>query len=226
MRFSPRISTFAFLFAVLIAAIRCGGGSMGAQKTSTSQQKVPAITFNAQPGTVASGASTVLSWTASDTTSVSVSGVGTFPATGSPKVTPTATTTYTATAAGPGGKTQSSTVVSVTTSGPQPTVVLSAQPSTIAPGASSVLSWTTTNATSVSIAGVGTFGATGSTNVTPASTTTYTATATGPGGTAVSNTVVTVTAAQNPPTISLSAQPNTIPAGGPAILSWTTTNAT
>jgi hypothetical protein len=226
MRFSPRISAFAFLFAVLIAAIGCGGGSMGAQKTSTSQQKAPAITFAAQPGTVASGASTVLSWTASDATSVSVSGVGTFPATGSAKVTPTATTTYTATAAGPGGTTKSSTVVSVTTSGPQPTVALSAQPSTISLGASAVLSWTATNATSVSIAGVGTFGAAGSTKVTPTSTTTYTATAMGPGGTATSNTMVTVTAAQNPPTISLSAQPNTIPAGGTAVLSWTTTNAT
>jgi hypothetical protein len=227
MRFSLRISAFSFLFAVLLAAIGCGGGSVSAQKASTSQQKAPIITFSAQPGTVASGASTVLSWTASNASSVSVSGVGTFPATSSVKVTPTATTTYTATAAGPGGSTLSSTVVSVTTTGQAPTVALSAQPSTIVSGTSAVLSWTTTNATSVSIAGVGTFGATGSTNVTPTSTTTYTATATGPGGTAGSNATVTVTPVQTPPpTISLSAQPNTIPSGGTSILSWTTTNAT
>src|ERR1700680_3960462 len=182
MRFSPRISALVFLFTVLIAAIGCGGGSMA---MSTSLQ--PSITLAAQPSTVSSGSSTVLTWNASNASSVSVSGLGTFPATGSVKVTPTATTTYTATATGPGGTTQSSTVVSVTTSGPPPTVVLSAQPSIIAPGASAVLSWTTTNTTSVSIAGVGTFGATGSTMVTPASTTTYPATATGPGGTAVSN---------------------------------------
>jgi hypothetical protein len=221
MRFFLRISAPVFLFTIFIATIGCGGGSPATQKSSTQ----PAITLAAQPNTVARGTSTVLSWKTSNTTSVSISGLGTFPATGSVQVTPTATTTYTATATGPGGTTQSSTVVSVTASGPQPTVVLSAQPSTIAPGASAVLSWTTTNTTSVSIAGVGTFGATGSTTVTPTSTTTYTATAAGPGGTAVSNTTVTVSS-NPPPTISISAQPSTIPSGGTAVLSWTTTNAT
>src|SRR5579864_8101065 len=153
MRFSLRISAFVFLFTILIAAIGCGGGSM-AQKNSASQ--APTITLKAQPGTVTSGASTVLSWTASNANSVSISGLGTFPVSGSVKVTPTATTTYTATATGPGGATASSTVVSVTTSGPKPTVSFSAQPSEIAPGASAALSWTANNTTSVSIVGVGT----------------------------------------------------------------------
>jgi len=200
---------------------------MGTQKNPTSQQKAPTITFAAQPVTVAAGASTMLSWTTSNASSVSVSGLGTFPATGSAKVTPATTTTYTATAAGPGGTTQSKTVVNVTGSGQQPTISFNAQPSSIAAGASALLSWTTTNATAVSIAGVGTFGATGSTNVSPTSTSTYTATATGPGGTAVSNTTVTVTSGQNtPPTISFNAQPNNITSGATATLSWTTTNAT
>jgi phosphatidylinositol-3-phosphatase len=221
MRFSLRILALAFLFTVLIAAIGCGGASMAAGNNST----LPAITFSAQPGTVASGGSTVLSWSTSNASSVSIGGVGTFPASGSVKVTPTATTTYTATATGTGGKTASSTVVKVTTSGPAPTIVLSAQPSNIAVGASAVLSWTTTNATSVSIAGVGTFGASGSVTVTPSSTATYTAIATGPGGTAKSS--ATVTVSQNPPpTISFSAQPNNITSGGTAVLSWTTTLAT
>src|SRR5579864_170623 len=224
MRFVLRISAFGFLFSLLMAAIGCGGGSMGTQNNPASQQKAPTIAFSAQPGTVASGASTVLSWTTSNATSVSVSGLGTFPASGSTKVTPTTTTTYTATAAGPGGTTKSSTVVSVATSGQTPTITFSAQPSSVAPGASAVLSWSTSNATSVSIAGVGTFGASGSTNVTPASTTAYAATATGPGGTALANTTVAVTS--NPPTILFSAQPNAIPKGGTAVLSWTTTNAT
>jgi len=198
---------------------------MAAGNNSQSQQKAPAITFSAQPGTVASGASAVLSWSTSNASSVSISGVGTFPASGSVKVTPTVTTTYTATATGTGGKTASSTVVTVTTSGQAPTIALSAQPSNIAVGTSAVLSWTTNNATSVSIAGVGMFGANGSVKVTPSSTATYTATATGPGGTAKSSTTVTVS--QNPPpTISFSAQPNSITSGGTAVLSWTTTLAT
>jgi len=221
MRFFARMSALVFLLSVLIASIGCGGGSMAAQNSS----QAPTITLNASPGTVTSGTSTMLSWNAKNASSVNISGLGSFPASGSVKVTPTATTTYTATAAGPGGTTTSSTVVSVTTSGPKPTVTLSAQPSSIAPGSSAVLSWTTTNTTLVSIAGVGTFGATGSANVTPSATSTYTATATGPGGTAASSTTVTVS--QNPPpTISFNAKPNTIANGGTSVLSWTTTNAT
>ncbi len=195
--------------------------------TQSASQQAPAITLNASPGTVTSGTSTTLSWNAKNASSVSISGVGSFPATGSTKVTPTATTKYTATASGPGGTTSSSTVVSVTTSGQTPTVTFGAQPSSIAAGSSAVLNWTTTNATSVSIAGVGTFGPTGSTNVSPSATATYTATASGPGGTAASSTTVTVTGVQNaPPTISFSAQPSTITIGATSVLSWTTTNAT
>jgi hypothetical protein len=219
MRFALRISVLFFLVIVLIAAIGCGGGSMA---TSSLQ---PAITLAAQPSTVLSGASTMLSWNASNTSSVNISGVGTFAASGSVKVTPTATTTYTATATGAAGKSAASTLVSVTTSGSAPTITFSAQPSTIAPGAAAVLSWTTTKTTSVSIAGVGTFGATGSTQVTPTATTTYTATATGTGGTAGSTTTVTVSSQNSPPTISFNAQPNNINSGGTALLSWTTTNA-
>jgi hypothetical protein len=227
MRSVLRIPAFIFLFAIFLPTIGCGGGSIGTQKNSNGQQ-VPAITFKAQPATVTAGASTVLNWNASNAKSVSITGLGAFPATGSVKVTPTTTTTYTATATGPGGTSASSTVVSVTTSSaPMPAVTFSAQPSSIVAGASAVLSWTATNATSVSVAGVGTFGPTGTATVTPASTVTYTATATGPGGTAASNTTVTVASGQNPPpTISFSAQPNTIISGATAVLSWTTTNAT
>jgi hypothetical protein len=224
MRFFLRISS-VFLFAVSIAAIGCGGGSMSTQNNSTGR---PLLTLAAEPGTVASGASTVLTWNASNASSVSIGGVGAFPASGSVKVTPTATTTYTATAAGPGGTTKSSTVVSVITpTQEKPTVVFSAQPSSITAGTSSLLSWTTNNATSVSIAGVGTFRANASVTVTPSATATYTASVIGPGGTAASTTTVTVTPEQNPPpTMSFSAQPSIIASGGTAVLSWTTTNAT
>ena len=226
MRFSLRASAVVFLFAVLISAIGCGGASMATPQNSTGL-KAPTITFSAQPGTVTSGAGTTLSWSASNANSVSISGIGTFSASGSVTVTPTVTTTYTATATGPGGKSESSTVVSVVTSAQKPTIAFNAQPSSIVSGASAVLNWTTSNATSVSIAGVGTFAANGSVKVTPSSTATYTATATGPGGTAASTTTVTVASSQNPPpTISFNAQPSTIQSGSTAVLSWTTSNAT
>ena len=226
MRFSLRASAVVFLFTVLIAAIGCGGASMATQQNSTGQ-KAPTIILSAQPSTVTSGAAAILSWNASNTYSVSISGIGTFPASGFVKVTPRATTTYMATATGPEGKSQSSAVVSVVTPGQKPTVAFNAQPTRIVLGASAVLSWSTSNATSVSISGVGTFAANGSVKVTPSSTATYTATASGPSGSAVSTTTVTVASSQNPPpTISFNAQPNTIPSGSTVVLSWTTSNAT
>ncbi len=92
MRFVLRISALVFLFSILIASIGCGGGSMG---TPSNSGQAPAIQLNAQPNTVISGAATMLSWNATNTTSVSISGLGNFPASGSVKVTPTVTTTYT-----------------------------------------------------------------------------------------------------------------------------------
>jgi hypothetical protein len=214
-------TSFFFLLAILIPTFGCGGGGSTAQNNSPGQ--APAITLKAQPNTVASGVSTMLSWDASNAKSVSISGFGTFPVSGSLKVTPATTTTYTATAIGPSGKAQSSATVSVTAgNGQKPTISFSAQPASIAPGTSTVLNWTTTNATSVSIAGVGNYGASGSVTVSPNATITYTATATGSGGTTASTTTVTV---MQSPTISFDAQPNAVDSGAAVTLSWTTTNA-
>lgn len=69
-----------------------------------------------------------------------------------------------------------------------PGVTFSANPQTISAGHSSTLSWTTSNATSVSIApGIGTVATSGSKSVSPTKTTTYTLTATGAGGTKQAN---------------------------------------
>jgi hypothetical protein len=86
------------------------------------------------------------------------------------------------------------TVKGLTASGPPPVVTtFTANPSTIATGKSSKLSWITTKATTVSISGVaGTQAANGSVSVNPALTTTYTLTATGPGGTSTSSALVAV----------------------------------
>src|SRR6185369_16693763 len=60
-------------------------------------------------------------------------------------------------------------------------------------GGSSTLTWTSTNATSLTIDNnVGTVGTSGTKAVTPAATTTYTITATGPGGSATATATVTV----------------------------------
>jgi peptidoglycan-associated lipoprotein len=77
----------------------------------------------------------------------------------------------------------------------RPTVTLQASPTSINKGDSSTLSWTSTDATSVSIAPeVGTVTAQGSTKVSPSDSATYTITATGPGGSADASARVTVAA--------------------------------
>jgi peptidoglycan-associated lipoprotein len=77
----------------------------------------------------------------------------------------------------------------------QPTVTLSAAPATINSGGSTTLTWTSTDATDADIEpGVGKVAVQGSTPVNPAGSTTFTITATGPGGTATATTRVTVSA--------------------------------
>ena len=83
---------------------------------------------------------------------------------------------------------------------PPPTCTLTANPSTIAVGSSTVLTYNSTNATSGSIDnGVGAVGISGTKTVAPAVTTKYTATFTGNGGTVACSATVTVNQTPPPP---------------------------
>ena len=66
-------------------------------------------------------------------------------------------------------------------SSPAPTATITVTPSTINPGGSAVLAWRTTDATDVSIDGLGTVNPYGTQNVTPTQSTTYHLVARGPG---------------------------------------------
>jgi peptidoglycan-associated lipoprotein len=85
---------------------------------------------------------------------------------------------------------------------PQPTVTINASPESVNSGQSVTLSWSSTNATDLSIdPGVGKVAPQGSTPVNPTTSTTYTITATGAGGSATASARVTVNAptAEAPP---------------------------
>ncbi|HEV7485820.1 MAG TPA: hypothetical protein VGQ65_09060 [Thermoanaerobaculia bacterium] len=194
------------------------------QVTVTVGAAPPTATFSAAPTSITAGQSSTLTWTSTNATSVSIdNGVGSQALNGSVSVSPASTTTYTLTASGPGGPTTKTATVTVTQ--PPPTATFSASPTSINAGQSSTLTWSTTNATSISIDnGVGSKPASGTASVTPASTTTYTLTVTGPGGTITKT--ATVTVVQPPPTISFSATPSNIAAGQSSALVWSTTNAT
>lgn len=80
-----------------------------------------------------------------------------------------------------------------------PTASLSANPNTIDKGQSTTLTWQTTNATDVSIDGIGPVETSGSKSVTPADSTTYRLSAKGTGGTQDATARVTVNAPPPPP---------------------------
>jgi peptidoglycan-associated lipoprotein len=81
---------------------------------------------------------------------------------------------------------------------PTPTASITASPDTIQAGQSSTLTWQTSNATDVSIDGIGAVQANGSQQVSPAASTTYHLMAKGSGGTQDASTRVTVTQAPAP----------------------------
>jgi peptidoglycan-associated lipoprotein len=82
---------------------------------------------------------------------------------------------------------------------PTPTATLTANPETIDKGQSTTLTWQTSNATDVSIEGIGAIQPNGSQQVTPTESTTYTLTAKGVGGTQTATARVTVNAPPPPP---------------------------
>jgi hypothetical protein len=92
-----------------------------------------------------------------------------------------------------------------------PTATISAGPESIMVGQSAILSWTSTNADSCVIEpGIGSVDVNGSITVSPTETATYTITATGLAGTATDTVTVMVL---YPPTVSISADPETIEVG-------------
>jgi len=153
----------------------------------------PSVQLSADPASIQSGGSSILTWTSTNATSCTIDqGIGMVNPGGTATVSPTATTTYTITATGPGGTATGSVTITVGPP-PQPTVSISANPTSIQSGGSSTLTWTSTNATACTIdQGIGAVNPSGTTTVSPSQTTTYTITATGTGGTTFASVTVTV----------------------------------
>src|ERR1700727_2105148 len=80
-----------------------------------------------------------------------------------------------------------------------PTASISVNPNSIQAGQSASLTWQTSNATDVSIDGIGAVQANGSQSVSPTDSTTYHLVAKGAGGTQEATARLTVTAAPPPP---------------------------
>ena len=115
----------------------------------------PTVTLSAEPPTINQGQSTTLSWVSTDADSCTAAWTDSSVAIGSDTVNPTVTTTYTMSCSGAGGSASDS--VTVTVNEPpavsQPTVSLSASPSSIARGGSITLSWSSTDTSSCAASG-------------------------------------------------------------------------
>jgi uncharacterized protein YkwD len=118
---------------------------------------------------------------------------------------------------------------------PAPVITsFSGSPSTIAPGQSVLLSWSSSGATTLSIDnGVGDVSGRTSATVSPSQSTTYTLTATNGGGAATATLTIVVNTPPPPPPSPgvpiiafFNASPSTIAPGQAAMLSWSTTGAT
>lgn len=162
--------------------------------------------------------SAIVSWSSSGSiNSVSVSNIGNVGTSGSQTVSPSTTTIYTLTVSGDGGTITDSVTLTVY----QPvSVSISSVPTSIIAGGIAQLTWVTSgDASSASIdQGVGAVLLSSSRNVSPNATTTYTLSASGPGGSDTDS--ATVTVYQNP-TLSASA-PTVIDYNGTFTTSVTT----
>ena len=208
-----------------------GVGGTGQRSASVTVNAVPpppapTVTISANPTSIASGATSTLTWSSTNATSCTASGgwSGTKALSGTQTTGAlAASTTYTLSCTGVGGTIAQSATVTVV---PAPTVTIGANPTSIASGASSLLTWSSTNATSCTASG-GWSGAKAlsGTQTTGAlsSSTTYTLSCTGVGGTLAQSATVTVVPA---PTVTISANPTSVASGSSSMLTWSSTNAT
>src|SRR6478609_995651 len=164
--------------------------------TVVPQGSAPSMTLTLSPNVVAAGQTTTLTWASTNSTSVAITpsilgdDVTSVALSGSAAVVVPATTTFTATATGAQGVTASASAT-VNILG----VTLTASPTKIGPGQTATLSWTSSNAATLSIdQGVPPIsGANGSVTVSPTANTTFTITAVdGQGNSATSSATVNV----------------------------------
>ena len=113
------LSVLGFVFALGACHKKAVAPAPPAEAPPPAAPPSPIVTLTAEPATIESGQSVTLSWASQNATEVTISPeVGKVQATGSTTVSPTGSTTYVATATGPGGSTTASARVTVTAPAP------------------------------------------------------------------------------------------------------------
>ncbi|MCL4426827.1 hypothetical protein M1534_00510, partial [Patescibacteria group bacterium] len=201
------------------------------------QQQQPTVTITANPTFINQGSSATLIWNTTNATSCTASGgsgfSGSESTSGSAVVSPSGTTTYSITCFNSTGQsaTASVTVTVNQQQQQQPIVTISANPTVISQGSSSILTWNAVNATScTATSGAGFSGGettSGSQTVYPTFTQTYTLMCfNNSGQTGAASVTITVNQQQQQPTVTITANPTFVNQGSSSTLIWNSTNAT
>lgn len=218
----------SYTYDLVCPGIGGASGMATATVTVTAPTVEPTVSLGAAPSAIDLGGAATLNWSSTNANSCTASGgwSGAKATSGSLVVAPNATTTYSLSCAATGNPTPAQSSVTVTVNA-APTVSLSAVPPAINQGSQSTLNWTSTGATSCAASGgwSGTQAASGSLQVSPATTTIYNLSCTGAGGatTAPASATVTVTPLAN--VGSFTANPTTVTAGDAATLTWSATGS-
>ena len=193
--------------------------------TVVHSEGAPTVSITATPMTIQPGGESLLSWSSSNAYSAIIdNGIGNVPVNYSITVQPAATTVYTIHAIGPGGTSTASVTINVMSAAPSTNIT--ANPTSIKPGETSLLEWSYANADTVTIEpGIGDGTQLKSTEISPDITTTYVITAIGPGGTATARVTVIVSDEYNPLQAHIEAVPTQINTGETSLLTWKTNNA-
>jgi len=203
------------------------GGTADCSATITvSIQQGLICTLTANKTNIQPGDSVLLSWTSTNATSATLSSVGSVAVNGSTTVFPQNTTTYTLVVSGPSGSETCTRTITINEPN-APTCTLSASPTQIShPGQGVTLSYSSSNAQSAFISNHGnvSVNTSGSIQVFPFNTTTYTMTVTGQGGTQTCSATVTVQPnVPHQPSCTLTFHQSS--PYGAGVLSWSSTNA-
>ena len=158
----------------------------------------PKVQLQISRDTVQQGEDVRVSWTAANAKEVTLNGEVVDRKSGAKVFTPDNTTTYTAVARRGKKEARDTKVVAVNPRAARPNIRISADQDAIQRGQSTTLRWTSNNAESVTINELGTVPNSGSRVVSPSQSTTYTATASGRGGTDSASTRVSVSEESTP----------------------------
>lgn len=174
------------------------GGDTHSVTVTVTSAPAPTATLSASLLTINVGDFSTLTWTSTNGTSATLNGAG-VTLNDNMSVSPAVTTTYTLIVTGTGGTATQSVTITVngTTPPPAPTATLTANPTSVFVGHSSVLTWTSTNATSVTLNGA-IVTLNGNQTVSPTVATTYTLVASGTGGTVTKAVTITISTGSNP----------------------------